>query len=53
MYKQIIEIIFTPFKAENYAVLMNLHQDNDIKHNSNICKAALELHDINWVKIKI
>ena len=28
---------------------MSLHQDNDPKHNSKICQAALENLDINWV----
>ena len=49
MYKQIIEEIFAPFKAENYCLHMQLHQDNDRKHSSALCKEALELFGINWV----
>ena len=50
MYKQIIEEILAPFKAENYCLHMQLHQDNDRKHTSALCKEALELFGINWLK---
>ena len=29
----------------------NLHQDNDPKHTSIICKEILEINKVRWVKI--
>jgi hypothetical protein len=31
---------------------MKLHQDNDTKHNSNICNRALKDNKFEWVKFK-
>ena len=49
MYKKIIEDVMFPFVAEKYNYEIQLHQDNDSKHNSKLCNASLKNLGINWV----
>ena len=39
-----------PFVRKTFNRDVELHQDNDPKHNSIKCRAALDNLDINWVK---
>jgi hypothetical protein len=48
-YKAIILDKLVPFFANNPR--LKLIQDNDPKHNSNLCKEALREHQITWVNI--
>lgn len=38
-----------PFLSVNYPNSGRLHQDNDAKHNSKLCKKAMYELGINWV----
>ena len=49
VYKQIIERCIFPFSLEHFNYDMKLHQDNDTKHNSKICKTALLDANIEWI----
>ena len=51
LYKNIIESIFVPFVAGNYQYQRFIHQDNDPKHSSRLCKETLENFNITWVII--
>jgi hypothetical protein len=49
IYTDIINKVMTPFVRKTFAGDVQLHQDNDPKHNSIKCRAALDYADINWV----
>jgi hypothetical protein len=49
IYTEIINKIMYPFVRKTFNNDVELHQDNDPKHNSIRCRAALDNHDINWV----
>ena len=38
-----------PFVSKHFNDDVKLHQDNDPKHNSTLCRIALEELDIKWV----
>ena len=49
-YRQIICDFLFPFIAANYSIYeVVLHQDNDPKHSSLLCKGILEINGVNWV----
>ena len=49
-YRQIICDFLFPFIAANYSIYeVVLHQDNDPKHSSLLCKGTLEINGVNWV----
>jgi hypothetical protein len=52
LYKDIINEYLFPFVAEKYNYKVTLHQDNDPKHNSKLCKETLVNNNIKWVKTK-
>ena len=49
LYRDILVFDFFPFMAAKFNFDCILHQDNDGKHASNLCKAILKDNDINWV----
>jgi hypothetical protein len=49
-YTEIIYQNLDPFVRKTFNSDVELHQDNDPKHNSIRCRAALDNNDINWVK---
>ena len=52
VYKDIINSAMFPFVASTYKNNnINLHQDNDPKHKSNLCLTALEELHIDWVTL--
>ena len=51
-YYEIINDYIFNFMAINFNFSGNLHQDNDSKHSSLLCRTALEDLNINWVPIK-
>ncbi|CAF0894361.1 unnamed protein product [Brachionus calyciflorus] len=38
------------FGAAKYDLEFKLHQDNDPKHNSFLCRSFLNLNNIDWIK---
>jgi hypothetical protein len=51
MYLEIIANFLVPYCAEHFNVTdAILHQDNDPKHTSVICREALNNIGINWIK---
>ena len=53
LYREILLFDFFPFMAATFNFDCILHQDNDGKHTSLICKAVLKENDIKWVFIFI
>ena len=49
LYREILHEFLFPFIAEKYDFKIKLHQDNDPKHTSKICKAVITDNDIEWV----
>jgi len=49
-YKEIILKYLYPFILDKYDGNCILHQDNDCKHNSALCRGILERYGINWNK---
>jgi hypothetical protein len=49
LHKEIIERVIFPFSVEKYNGQMNLHQDNDPKHSSQLCKKTMAAYRIHWV----
>ena len=49
LYRDILVFDFFPFMAAKYNFDCVLHQDNDGKHASKLCKAVLTENNINWV----
>lgn len=49
VYCSIIYRYLYPFMAEHDDKICFLHQDNDTKHNSKLCRLALEQRNIEWV----
>ena len=50
MYTEIINKVMTPFVRKTFNDDVQLHQDNDPKHTSVKCRAALDNADIQWVR---
>ena len=51
MYLEIIAGFLVPYCAEHFNITdAILHQDNDPKHTSIICRESLETIGINWIK---
>jgi hypothetical protein len=50
MYTEIINKVMTPFVRKTFNDDVQLHQDNDPKHTSVKCRAALDHADIKWVR---
>jgi transposase len=50
MYQEIINDHLFPFVANKFQYKAKLHQDNDSKHTSAICRNALENLKIRWIK---
>lgn len=51
LYREILFDYLFPFIAEKYDFNIKLHQDNDPKHTSKLCRAVLSDNDIIWVTI--
>lgn len=49
LYNEIIETFFVPFTAANYGFYSFVHQDNDSKHKSNLCRNTLDNYNLIWV----
>lgn len=49
LYREILFDYLFPFIAEKYDFNIKLHQDNDPKHTSKLCRAFLSDNDILWV----
>lgn len=49
LYKQIIEDYMFSFIASKYNYTAVIHQDNDTKHSSLICRDALNNLGLIWV----
>jgi hypothetical protein len=52
LYREILVFDFFPFMAAKYNFDCILHQENDGKHTSYICTAALEESKILWVLLR-
>ena len=52
MYTEIINKVMTPFVRKTLNENVQLHQDNDPKHASVKCRAALDHAEIEWVIIR-
>ncbi|CAF1083718.1 unnamed protein product [Brachionus calyciflorus] len=50
MYTEILGDFLFPFGARMYDFHFNLHQDNDPKHNSLLCRNFLDLNGVSWIK---
>jgi transposase len=51
LYKEILLDYLFPFIGGNYGFHRAiLHQDNDPKHTSKLCKGVLNRYGINWIK---
>ncbi|CAF0953586.1 unnamed protein product [Brachionus calyciflorus] len=50
LYREILADYLIPFGALKFNSSFILHQDNDPKHNSKICRDFLKKNGINWVK---
>jgi hypothetical protein len=51
LYKEIIDDHLFPFVAEKFNYKTILHQDNDSKHSSKLCRKSLRDLRIPWVTI--
>ena len=49
LFRDILVFELFPFMAAKYSLDSVLHQDNDAKHISGLCKAILIENNINWV----
>lgn len=49
LYRDILAFDFFPFMAAKFDFDCILHQDNDSKHGSKLCKAILKDNNIKWV----
>ncbi|CAF0988238.1 unnamed protein product [Brachionus calyciflorus] len=50
LYRQILSDYLIPFGELKFDSDFKLHQDNDPKHSSVLCKSFLALNEINWIK---
>lgn len=48
-YASLISDYIFPFACEFFNNNMEIHQDNDSKHKSNLCSGLLRDLNINWV----
>jgi hypothetical protein len=48
-YSEIIRTNLIPYCLEKYDLNCVLHQENDTKHNSLICRELLEQVGLQWV----
>ena len=49
LYRDILAEYLVKFGSTEYSHEYKLHQDNDPKHNSELCTQFLKKNDINWV----
>ena len=49
LYKVIIEEYLFPYTVDNFDDNHFIHQDNDPKHSSKLCKTCFEDLNLNWV----
>jgi hypothetical protein len=49
LYREIMADYLLPFMAQKYNMDCYLHQDNDPKHTSKICKDFLRINGIKWI----
>ena len=50
VYAEIIKKYIFPFAGNMYNYQIELHQDNDSKHTSSVCKNLLQELNINWIQ---
>jgi hypothetical protein len=50
MYDRIIKKCIFPFSAQKYRYNCFIHQDNDAKHTSKLCMAAIKQLKIMWIR---
>ena len=50
MYTEIINKVMTPFVRKTFNENVQLHQDNDPKHNSKLCQEFYSRNQINWIR---
>jgi hypothetical protein len=50
LYREILVFDFFPFMAAKFNFDCIVHQDNDGKHTSNMCTAALNENNVPWVR---
>ena len=53
LYREILAEYLIPFAFEKFDFDFKLHQDNDPKHTSSLCKEYLNKNNIIWVKKNI
>ena len=50
IYAAILQNYLMPFAANSFGgVDVQLHQDNDTKHHTKLCRDVLDSFDIQWV----
>ena len=50
LYRDILLFEFVPFMAAKYDFDCVLHQDNDAKHTSALCREIFKENKKNWVR---